>query len=203
MGPHTDGVEADVVECGDFGCALRIDRSLVVDAVGEKDDDFALGFAVFDSIDGGGETVAESGAVFHHAVFEGGQLFEQHVVVNGERHLCECFTRKDHQPHAIGFAPVNKVGGHFLGGFQSVGFEVLGQHTAAHVHSQDDVDAFYLHLLAAEHALRPGEGNDDGTHSYHAEDEEQRIGPLPEGLVHAFEETDIGELQCRFLLAVA
>ena len=115
----------------------------------------------------------------------------------------EGFARKDHQSHAVVLAPVDKFSGHFLGCFQPVGLEVLGQHTAAHVHGKDNVYAFHFHLLSAEHTLWTCESNDEGSHCHHAQDEKQRVGALAKGLVHASEQADVGELQGGFLFAVA
>ena len=203
FGADADGVETYVVERGNLGGTLRVDSALVVDTVGKEDDDFALGFAVFDAVDGGGKSVAEGGAVLGHTVFEPGELFEEYVVVDGEGNLGEGFACKDDKTHAVAFASVDEVGCHFLGSFETVGFEVFGQHAAADIHGQDDVDAFHLHLLTAKHALGACQSNDDGCHGNHAEDEKQRVSPLAEGFAHPFEQADIGELQGWLLLSVA
>ena len=124
-------------------------------------------------------------------------------MVNGQRHLGEGLAGEDHQSHAVGLTPLDEVGGYVLGCFKTVGFEVLCQHAAADIHGQNNVYAFHLHLLATEHALRASQGNDDGAHGNHAEDEEERIGPLAEGFVHTFEEADVGKLEGGLLFPVA
>ena len=188
---HADGVEAYFVERGYLGSAQGVHAALVVHTVGEQDDDFALGFAVFDAVDGGGQAVAEGGAVAHHAAFEVAQLFEQHLVVHRQRHLGECLAGEHHQPHAVVLTAVDEFGGHFLGGLEAVGFEVLGQHTARDIHGQHDVDALHSHLLAAQLALRTCQRHHGGSHGHHT----QRVGkpaqPHTKALLHAVEEGDV------------
>ena len=190
LGADTYGVKPDIIECGNLGGTLWVDGALVVDTIGEEDDYFALSLAVFDAVDGGGETVAEGGAVFYHTAFQRGELFKEHVVVDGEGHLSECLAGEYHKTHAVVFSALDEVGSDILGCFESVGSEVFGEHASADIDGQHDVNAFHLHFLTAEHALRAGKGDDQCANGYHAENEQQGISPLAERWTDTFEQVD-------------
>ena len=80
-------------------------------------------------------------------------------MVNGEGHLSESFAGEYHEAHAVVLASVDKLGSYLFRCFETVGTEVFGQHTAGYVHRHNDVDAFNLHLLAAQLALRTGQSH--------------------------------------------
>ena len=62
---HANGVESDAEFRCQLGGGFGVDRAFVVDSIGEQYDHFANGLAVFDSVDGCGQSVANGGAVFY------------------------------------------------------------------------------------------------------------------------------------------
>ena len=179
---HTYGVQPDAIFACKFGCGLRVDRTSVVHSVGQQDDDFADCFALFDAVDGGGKAVAYGGAVFKQACPHSRQLAVQHIVVDGQRSLSECFAGKLDKGYAVALASFYEFECHVFGGLKAVRFEVLAFHTARHVHCQHNVDTLYLHLLAAQLALRASQRHNEQSHSYAAQHEAQMVQSVPECL---------------------
>ena len=120
-------------------------------------------------------------------------------MVGGQRHLGEGLTREDDQAHAVAGTVLHEVGGHVLGGRQTVRLEVAGQHGARDVHGHDDVDAFDVGGRVGRRALRTGDSHDEQSQGRHLQCEKDmseiglpRLGQLGE----AFQ---VGEGQRRLL----
>ena len=118
-----------------------------MDAVGQQDEDFALGFGVAQAVDAGGDGVADGGAVFEHSGLEAVHLEEEPFVVGGEGGQGVGHGREGDQADAVVGAVAHELGDDFLGGVEArkalgARGEVVGVHGGGGVDEQDDVHAF-------------------------------------------------------------
>ena len=120
-------------------------------AVGDEDDDAAvvlLGFAR-KRHQGLRQRLADGRALHRHqrrvdALGEG----LGHAVVRGDRQLDLGFAREDDQSHAVLLQPLEEFADGVFGPFETVGFEIFGQHRVRNVDREHHFDA--LGFLLAE-----------------------------------------------------
>src|SRR5690554_2042628 len=178
-----------------FSCRQRCNLSPVVFAVRQKDDDFAFCVAVLNAVDRCGQAHSYDCTIFEHAYTYISEKIGKHVVVEGQRTLGETFGCKDDQSHPVVGSALNKVNSHFLGRFQSVGFEIHRLHTAGDVQRNHDVDAFGGHVLQLVGALWTCQGGND--HNQRKDAQHKRYMPdvgLP-GLAAQGEKAKTADLQ--------
>ena len=80
-------------------------------------------------------------------------------MVNCQWRLSESLASKFNESYTVVLATFYKFECHIFGSFQSVGAEVLALHAARHIHCKHNVEAFNLHLLATQLALRTCKGD--------------------------------------------
>ncbi len=96
------------------------------------------------------------------------------VPVGGEGAHGKGFAGEDHEPDAIGGAVIDKLRGYILCRLHPVGSEILGEHGAADIEAEDDVDTFAVHELFVVAGLGSGQGDDKTAEGQQAEDEQHR-----------------------------
>ena len=166
--------------------------SAVVGAVGEQDDYLALCLAVLQTgysigyAHADGCTVGDEPTLCHihpHAV----EQIEQYGMVNRHRALCIGFTCKERESDIVIGTSVDELHSHLLGGFYSVGLQIFGQHTGAHVHAEHDVDALDVLCAPVVGGLRACQGYYGQGKACEPAKERQVDEPLPERLVGMYE----------------
>ncbi len=160
-----DGVDVDAAVGGLARHRVGVDALGVVDAVGEEDDDLAVGVGLLEAV----ERLAEAGADRRLAAVDAAELqathqLAQHAVVDGQRRDGGGGGPERDHADAVVAAAGDEAVDDVLGRLEAVRVEVVGLHRVGQVEGDDDVDAAVFDAVGGAARLGAGqrEGQEDG-----------------------------------------
>ena len=142
---------------GRFLCRGK-DIALKIFAVGDQDQDLVVGLIGehrFRLPDGRGDIGAalgdDRGVHLLQRIFKG-------LVVSSQRAHLIGVACEGHQPDPVSVQLIDKIHDRKFCPFETVGFDVLGQHALRSVQGKEDIDPLAFDVLPLEAVLRPGQG---------------------------------------------
>src|SRR5438105_2178417 len=170
-----DRVDLDSVLRRELRRDERIDRSGVVDAVGDENDHATARLRCAQSIHARGDGVTDGGAV---AVFADIGAIENRlgdIAIERDRNARHRAHTERDDADAIVLASPNEIADQFLRHAESIArTKVFRRHAAGAVERDDDVDAVAIGRGHAHHALRTRQRDDEKDHRRRLEDEWDR-----------------------------